>query len=443
MKLKLNTLQFLALGYLTTILAGSILLCMPISSKSGEFTNFFNSLFTATSATCVTGLVVYDTFAHWSIFGQVVILILIQLGGLGFMTVITLIFMLFKRKIGLFERVVLMQSAGSYNLSGIIKLIKKIVIGTFIFETTGMILLATRFIPLLGVGKGIYYALFHSVSAFCNAGFDLMGCMEQFSSLTYFYSDPVVSLTITGLIIIGGIGFIVWSDLWQTRFRFKKFQLHTKIVVVYNGFLIIFGMLLYLVFEYNNAFSGMTFGQKLLCSFFQSVTPRTAGFNTCDITKLSESGSLLTVILMFIGGNPGSTAGGVKVTTVVIVFSNLLTSAKNGDETNIFNRRVSAKLIKQASSLFLVYLSAIILSTILILAVEPYTIKQVLFEVTSAIGTVGLSYGITPHLTYASKTIIIFLMFAGRMGAFSLFSVFFSGTEKERLVKPEGKVLIG
>lgn len=441
-KKKLSTIQFLSLGYIITILLGTLLLMLPFASK-GEPTNFIDSLFTATSATCVTGLVVFDTFTHWTIFGQVVILALIQIGGLGFMTIITLICMLFKKNIGLYERTILMQSAGSYNISGVIKLIRKIMIGTFIFEFIGAVILATRFIPVMGA-QGIWYGVFHSISAFCNAGFDLMGQFKQFSSFTAYYNDWVVNITLMSLIVIGGLGFIVWSDIYDNKFHFKKYQMHTKIVLVFNSILIFGGALLFFIFEYNNLFKDYSLSEKILCSLFCSVTPRTAGFNTIDYANISTPGGLLTMMFMFIGGNSGSTAGGVKVTTVVAILANLVANAKNKEEIVLFKRRISDKIVKQSSSLFIVYVMMVLLGTLVISVVQPqYNLQQILFESISAVGTVGLSMGITQQLEWISEVVLILLMYSGRLGAFTLFSVFFKNQKELVLKKPEGKILVG
>ncbi len=280
---KLTYTQFVALGFLAIIIIGGLLLSLPIASVSGTWTPLMDAMYTATSATCVTGLAVYDTYLHWSLFGQVVILSLIQVGGVGFMTIITLFSILMKRQIPLHERKLLMQSAGTMKVGGVVQLIKQVALATFIFEGIGAGLLSIRFIPEMGVVTGIYYAVFHSISAFCNAGFDLMGRFEAFSSLTRYAADPLVNLTICALIIIGGLGFIVWSDISTHRFHFQRYQLHSKIVLAMTGFLLVFGTLLFFLLEFNATQAGMTFGQRILASVFESVTPRTAGFNTTPL----------------------------------------------------------------------------------------------------------------------------------------------------------------
>lgn len=452
-KKKMSVVTFLSLGYGITIALGTILLLLPFATKSGETTtSLIDALLTATSATCVTGLIVFDTFTHWTLFGQIVILCLIQVGGLGFMTIITLIFMLFRKNIGLYQRTILMQSAGSYSISGVVKLIKQILIGTILFETIGAVILSFAFWKDFG-NDAVYYGVFHSVTAFCNAGFDLMGGFSgKFSSLSYYYNNPVVCLTISALIIIGGLGFIVWSDLINNKWHFRKYQLHTKIVLFFNAVILIISTLLYLLLEYNNqgTMANFTFGEKLLNSFFMAVTPRTAGYNLINLNSLSEGSKLLTILLMLIGGNSGSTAGGMKVTTLVIVFANLIHTAKNKEDVVLFKRTISSSIIKLASSLFMAYLFLAIGATLIICAIEPYSLTDILFEVSSAIGTTGLGIGITSSTLITgvttsvfTKIIISFLMYVGRIGAFTLFSLLVKEQKGITLKKPEGKVLVG
>ncbi|MHB8130585.1 MAG: TrkH family potassium uptake protein [Mobilitalea sp.] len=442
-KFKLTYPQIIVFGYLAIILFGGLLLSLPISSREGTWTSYIVSLFTATSATCVTGLVIYDTYIHWSLFGQITILCLVQIGGLGFMTIITLFSMFLKRQIGLRERRLLMQSAGSMGIGGIVRLIRRIAIGTLIFEGLGIVLLATRFCPEMGFWKGLYNAIFHSISAFCNAGFDLMGKYGQFSSLTTYSDDIVVNLTVVLLIIIGGIGFVVWNDIITCRLHIKKYQLHTKIVLLATSALILFGTILFYLFEQKYSLAGKGQGEMLLASIFQSVTPRTAGFNTVDMSVLSESGHLLTMILMFIGGSPGSTAGGIKTTTFVVLLLGAIASARHSTHINIFKRRLDESILKEASTIAAIYLTAIILSTMLICFLQPFEMKDVFFEVISAAGTVGLTAGITPSLNSISKFIIMFLMFAGRVGGLTLALVLAEKRVNVLLNRPIEKILIG
>lgn len=419
-KLKISYVQLIAASFLLVILLGSFLLCLPIASRSGEWTPYINSIYTATSATCVTGLVIYDTFAHWTIFGQIVILCLIQVGGIGFMTLVSMMSIVLRRHIGLYERKLIMQSTGTLKISGAVRLIKRVILGTFVFEGIGALLLSLRFVPDMGFFRGIYNGVFHSVSAFCNAGFDLMGRFDKFSSLTSYADDPLVNFTVAGLIVVGGIGFFVWSDLYNCRFRFRKLQLHSKVVLTATIALIAVSTIAFFIMEFNHAFREMNTGGKLMASVFQAVTPRTAGFNTVDLNSLSEGGGILTIVLMFIGGSPGSTAGGIKTTTLAVLIIEALASARQSSQIAVFKRRLDEGVLRQASAIVTIYLLAVIVSTLTICTIDPFSMKQVLFEVVSAVGTVGLSLGITPSLSMASKIIIMILMFAGRVGGLVL-----------------------
>lgn len=432
----------LSLGYLITILIGTLLLILPAASKTGS-TSFVDALLTSTSATCVTGLTAFDTATHFTLFGQIVILCLIQIGGLGFMTIITLFFMMLKRNIGIYNRTVMMQSAGSYSISSVPTLIKRIIVGTLIFEGTGATVLAAALWGKFG-SRAIYLGIFHAVSAFCNAGFDVFGT----GSLTEFVSDPVVLITVMVLIVIGGLGFLVWGDILDCKFKFTRFQLHTKIVLFASFFLIFIPAVLFFVFEFTNigiksAYADMAIGDKIVNSLFLSISPRTAGFNSVDISKLSPSGQLLTDILMLIGGNSGSTAGGMKVTTVIVVAATLFATAKSQENVVLFKRRVSIKVVKQSISLVIAYLSIVLLATLIIGSYEPFDITQIIFEVISAIGTVGLSLGLTQNAMIHTKVIITILMYIGRLGALTLFDLFLKDKNDAVVGKPEGKVLVG
>lgn len=440
-KRKLSPPRLIALGFLVVILLGAGLLMLPFASKVEV--GFLDALFTATSATCVTGLIVLDTFRSWTYFGQAVIILLIQVGGLGLMTVITLFSFALGKRLALFDRKVLMQSAGNMQLSGVASLIRRIVPFAFVIEFLGACLLAVRFVPEFGWGQGVWYSVFHSVSAFCNAGFDLMGGKRPFSSLTDYVADPIVTLTISMLIIVGGLGFLVWRDLMQNHFRWKKFQLHTKLVLATTFVLVFFGWGLFILFEWKASLRGMPMGEKLLAAFFQSVTPRTAGFNTVDLNSMSESGNFLTNILMLIGGSPGSTAGGIKTTTVAVLLLSMIVSARGRRRVNAFRFSIDRDTLRQASSILLIYLSLVMVSIMALCAFDPITSKQAMFEVNSAIATVGLTLGITPTLSAASKILLILLMYAGRLGGLS-FALVFSQTKAEPPIdRPNGKILIG
>ncbi|MFA6866160.1 MAG: TrkH family potassium uptake protein [Clostridia bacterium] len=442
-KFRFSSWQIIALGYLVVIALGSFLLALPFASKTGTWTPYINSLFTATSATCVTGLVVYDTFAHWTIFGQIVILLMIQIGGIGFMTVVTLFAIMIKRKIGIFERKVLMESAGTMRSSGVVRLIKRILIGTFIIELIGAILLMTRFIPQMGWGKGIYYAIFHSVSSFCNAGFDIMGFGGEFSSLTAYSSDLIVNITVMSLIILGGLGFIVWSDIIDTKGNIKKFQLHTKVVLVSTALLIVSSALLFFIFEKNNILAGRSVKEKILVTLFSAITPRTAGFNTVNTAMLTDSSKLLTMVLMFIGGSSGSTAGGIKITTFVVIILGIIASTRNNSDIVIGKRRLEPSLVNKALAIFASYLVITLVGTIIICAIEPFGLTASAFEVISAVGTVGLSTGITPYLSVVSKLVITITMFAGRVGVLNLVLAISEKRNNPPVKKPLDKILIG
>ena len=439
---KLSAWQFLTLGYLIIILTGALLLTLPIASKAGTWTPFLDALFTATSATCVTGLVVVDTFLHWSLFGQIVVLLLIQVGGLGFMTILTLAMVLMGRNVGLYQRQLIMQSAGSLSLSGSVSLIMRILRGTFLIEGVGAILLSIRFCQDFGPITGIYYGIFHSVSAFCNAGFDLMGRYGAFSSLVPYADDPLVSLTIVGLIFLGGLGFLVWTDLLKCRFHFRRFSLHTKVALKATLFLILVPTLLFYLFERNNLLADLSLPQALMRSLFAAVTPRTAGFNTIDMANMSNGSYLLTIILMFIGGNSGSTAGGIKITTFVVMTGTALAGARRSSLV-MGGRQLDDSLIREAASTLSAYLILAITGCMVLAAVEPFNLTQITLEVVSAIATVGLTAGITTSLSSVSHVMLILLMFAGRLGVMTLAIAFGQRKNQPPLRRPTDKILIG
>lgn len=442
-KVKISYTQIIALGTFTIILIGAILLTLPASSKNGTPSPFIDALFTATSATCVTGLIVYDTFTHWSTFGQIVIISLIQIGGIGFMTVIALLSLFLGRKIGLRERRLLMESANTMRIGGIILLVKKILLGTLIFEAVGAAFLTIRFYPEMGLKGGLYNGIFHSISAFCNAGFDIMGKYGQFTSLTRYSDDIIVNFTIMSLIIIGGIGFIVWDDIVKNLLNFKKYQLHTKIVLTTTAVLIFGGAAVFFITERNLTMADMGLRERILASLFQSVTPRTAGFNTIDMANLSESGSLLTILLMIVGGSPGSTAGGIKTTTIVVLLLGAISSSKGMTDLSIFKRRLEDNALKKASSIVAIYISTTLAATLIICATQTFSLKETLFEVYSAAGTVGLTMGITPKLNNLSKIIIIFLMYFGKVGSLSMALVLAEKREIAPVSRPVEKIIIG
>lgn len=417
-KRRMSIWQSLAVGYFLIVLVGGFFLTLPISSADGAWTPFIDALFTATSATCVTGLTPVVTGVHWNAFGQVVILLLIQIGGLGFTTLVSILFMAIgRRSFGLYERTAMAQSVGESRLTGIKTLVKRILIGTLIFEFAGALLLMIRFIPDFG-GIGVWYAFFHAISAFCNAGFDIIGLQGQ--SLSDYARDPLVSLVICILIIIGGLGFCVWGNVADCKCNPKKFQFYTKLALIGTGVLLVAGTFLFLLFEWNNPnYEGYTFGEKLLCSFFNSVTARTAGFFTTPPESLSNSGCLLMIILMFIGACSGSTGGGVKVSTFTVIIMGMISVMRGKKDITIGRRRIDHSVLSQALAVFVAYLVLTVSATLLINAIEPDAVAAfdaVSFETVSAIGTVGLSMALTPLLSPVSKIIIIILMYLGRVG---------------------------
>ncbi len=417
-KRKMSIWRYLTLGYLIVILTGSILLVLPWAAKDGQSTSYINALFTATSAACVTGLVPFDTFTHWNLFGQIVILLLIQLGGLGFTTFVSILFIMVKRGFGLFERSAVIKSLGSNSLKGVKTLVKQIVIGTLIFELLGAGLLSIRFIGDFGVGQGIYFSVFHAVSAFCNAGFDLMG---ESGSLSAYASDPLVILTICSLIFIGGLGVCVWGGIFNCKGNPKQFQFYTKFILLCSVLLLTVSMGLFLGFEWNSAaYEGKGVGGKILCALFEATTARTAGFYSVDYNKISNSGYLLTVILMFIGGCSGSTAGGIKVGTFAVMIMGMLAALRGKQDINLGKRRVDMSQLHQALAIFTAYLTIILVAVMTMCAIEPFGFQQILFETVSALGTVGLSMSLTGSLSIASKLILILLMYAGRTGVLTI-----------------------
>ena len=440
---RLNQVQFIALGFFFIILAGSLILTLPIASRSGEWTPFLDSMFTATSATCVTGLIVYDTFTHWSLFGQLVILLLIQIGGLGFITVGVGFAMAFRRRIGLRQRDLMKESINAMEIGGIVKLSRKIFIGTALCEGAGAILLATRFIPEFGPVKGIYYSIFHAISAFCNAGFDLMGGQQPYASFTAYVTDPVINIVLMLLIVVGGLGFVVWSDVVSKRFHWKNYCLHTKMVISVTLILIFGGALLLFLFEQGGTIKGMSTGDQILASLFGSVTARTAGFNTVDTGALQPESKLLTIVLMFVGGSPGSTAGGVKTTTIAVIFIYVISNLRGESGCNVFHRRIGDEVIKKASMVFCLNLFLGLISVVLILATSNLRMSDVLFEVYSAISTVGMTTGITRDLNAVGRIVIMILMYCGRIGSMTFALSFVAKPETKGLSLPEEKITIG
>ncbi|MGN0458324.1 MAG: TrkH family potassium uptake protein [Eubacterium sp.] len=437
--------KIVALGFLSIILIGTALLMLPAASKNGNKA-FIDALFTATSATCITGLVPFDTYTSWSTFGQIVILALIQIGGLGFITVLTLVSgRLGKRKMGLKQKMLLKESVGSLNLGDVKDLTKSVLLFTFICELTGAVILSTRLVPLANSwSKGIYMAVFTSISAYCNAGFDLMGLISPSSSLTTVNSDPVIILTVSLLVIFGGLGFIVWQDIRKNKFNVKALSVHTKLVLVTTAALLAIGTTLFFVFEYKNSFAQMNVFEKILNAFFCSVTPRTAGFNSVDIADMSQQSNMLTIILMFIGGSSGSTAGGVKTTTIAVLVLCAVSNMRNREEIDIFGKRIGFSTVKNAISTILINFANILFAVVVITLSQPnFKLIEVIYECVSAMGTVGITMGITPQLNTVSALAIILLMYIGRLTSL-IFALSFVGSKPATTTqKPKGTVLIG
>lgn len=440
---KLTYTQIIVLSFLLLILLGTLLLCLPVSSANGTFTPPINAMFTATSATCVTGLVVYDTFTHWSLFGQIVIISLIQIGGLGFLVFISMFSVFLKKKIGVYERRLLMQAEGNIRLSGAVVLLKRIVKGTFTFEAIGAIILAFRFCPKMGLAEGIFNAIFHSISAFCNAGFDLMGKYKQFSSLSSFAKDPVVMITIMCLVVIGGIGFLVWTDIVTLKTNFKKYSLHTKIALSTTAILLFGSTLLFFILEFNGVLKDFSLSDKIINAFFLGVSPRTAGFNTVDLSSLSPGSEVITDLLMLIGGSPGSTAGGLKTTTFAVLIISTIATARHDTHPQIFKRRLADDALDQATAIFTIYIMVSLVAVVLISTIEKCDVMTAAFEVISAIGTVGATKGLTPTLCSISKLIIMGLMFGGRVGGLSLVLSLAEKRNNAPLDRTPEKILIG
>jgi trk system potassium uptake protein TrkH len=390
----------------------------------------------------VTGLVLYDTWSQFTFFGQVVILSLIQIGGLGFMTIAIEFSLAAGRKIGLRERSLLSEAVGAQQLGGIVRYVRRILKGTVLIELLGAAIMATRFIPAFGIRRGIWFSVFHSVSAFCNAGFDLLGVVEPSGSLTHFANDPVITVTIAMLILIGGIGFLVLNDVYENGLHMKKLTLHSQVVISATLWITLIASLIFLGLEYNNVLSGMPLWEKISNVFFMAVTPRTAGFNTVSISAMRESSLMLTMILMFIGASPGGTGGGVKTTTIVAAIAVVAASINGKEDVTIRHFRISGEAQRQAFSalgLYIVQTTA----AVMILCTQGNSFRDSVFECLSAIGTVGLTVGITPSLLPLSKIAIILLMYMGRIGSLAVFTAFTRQRIIGRIREPIGGIIIG
>lgn len=426
------------MGFAALILAGAILLALPVSGRAGQSTPFSDALFTATSAVCVTGLVVYDTAAHWSAFGQAVILFLIQVGGLGVVTAAVLIAMLAGRKIGLKQRSAMQESVSAPEVGGIVRLTGSIVKGTLLFEAVGAVALMPVFCAKYGA-VGLWISLFHSVSSFCNAGFDLMGRDAPFSSLTGYAAQPLVNLVTIALIVGGGLGFLTWQDVKAHKWRIHRYRIQSKVILAVTGGLLLFPFLSFFFFE----FSEFPPKERFFLSLFQSATTRTAGFNSVELTKLSEAGQLLMIFLMLVGGSPGSTAGGMKTTTLAVLLSSAISVFRRKESVELMGRRLENDAVRQASALLLLYLFFALAGGGIIARVEKLSLLPCVFEAASAIATVGLSLGITPSLSLVSKGILMALMFLGRIGGLTFAYAAVKSAQRDGALCPVGKITVG
>lgn len=437
-RVKLQIPQIVVLGFAGLILLGALVLMMPICSADGIKTPFIDTLFTSTTSVCVTGLVVRDTGSYWSDFGHGVILLLIQVGGLGIITIAASFAMLAGRKIGLFQRSAMQESVGAQQTGGIVKLTGFLLKTTFAIELIGAVLLAPTFIRDFGWGRGIWTAIFTSISAFCNAGIDLFGIRESFSSLTAYVNDPVINLVIMGLIIVAGLGFLTWDDIRSHGFRLRKYRMQSKVILLTSALLILIPAVLFFFFEFGH----MPMGQRIWASLFQSVTTRTAGFNTVDLDAMSEPGKMLMIFLMLIGGSPGSTAGGMKTTTFAVLVACAISVFRKRDSAQFFGRRIGHDVIATAATLLTMYVTLCVGGAMIISLSEGLPLLTCMFETASAVATVGLTLGITPSLGLLSKIILIVLMYMGRVGGLTL--IYAALSPKKQMGKlPLDKITVG
>ncbi|ADL51752.1 TrkH family potassium uptake protein [Clostridium cellulovorans] len=448
-KVVMTPVQILSLGFALTILTGAVILTLPISSVNGTATNFIDSLFTATSAVCVTGLTTLDTASHWSYFGKTIIMFLIETGGLGFMSFTTLYALIIGRRISMRERMIMKEALNAESMAGIVRLVKYVIIFTVSVQIIGALLLMTQFIPDYGVGEGIYFGIFHSVSAFCNAGFDLTG-----ASLIPYNNNPVVILTISALIIIGGLGFAIWMEIYNFK-TMKKLSLHAKFAIAVTLILLILGMIMMYIFDFaiNQAYKDMSLPTKILNAFFASVTPRTAGFFSVPTVTMSHAAIAITIILMFIGGSPGSTAGGLKTTTIGLLVMTVISMLRGREDTEIFKKRINKMQVYKAFTILFIAFGVIFIGTLLLSIAEgekvvggiTMNLEHYLYEIVSAYGTVGLTLNLTPTLTAPGKIIVMFAMYIGRVGILTfIFSMLRRNKKDDYGLKyPEDKIVIG
>ena len=441
----ISPMKAILYGYCLIILVGTLLLTLPISSRSGQWTPVTDCFFTATSATCVTGLIRYDTYTYWTMFGQLVILSMIQIGGVGFMTIAILIMVATRRKISLNQRALMQSSVSAPQLGGIVRMTKFIALGTAVIEAIGAVLLSFDFIPRFGWAKGIYFSIFHSISAFCNAGFDLMGgTTGKFSSLTGLADNWYVNVIIMSLIIIGGLGFFVWHDVLTQHFHFSKLKLHSKMVLSVSMAVMFIGAAVIFLTEHGHeAYEGMALNEQILASLFQSVTSRTAGFNTANLSKMTDAGIFVMTCLMFVGGSPGTTAGGIKTTTFWVLCISIFTTFFHKKNVEAFGRRMDEHITRTASCVFMIYLLMTCSVAVIISSIENVPLVATLCESVSAMATVGVTVGITPSLGMVSKLLLAFLMLCGRVGSVTMLLAFSSDKKVTNSSLPLEQVQVG
>ena len=442
-KVCISPSQIIILGYLGLIFCGTGLLMLPWTTRDGLGASLGDALFTATSAITVTGLVVHDTMQYWSFFGQLVILLLIQTGGLGVVTMAIAVAVLTGQKIGFRLRWVMQESISAPQLAGIVRTTGFICRIVLCVELAGAFLLALRFCPEMGLGQGLWMALFHAVSAFCNAGFDLMGARQAYSSLTAYSADPLVCLVIAGLIITGGIGFLTLEDVRCHGPRFRHYHLQSKFVLLASAFLLVAGFCYFYCLEFSSDRWQMSESEAVLASFFQAVSPRTAGFNSVDLTALSPMSQLVTILLMLVGAAPGSTGGGFKVTTLAVLFLALIAIFLNRRDVRGFERRVSDGTLRKASGIFMFFVLLYLTGGMLICCLDDLPLMVAFFEAASAIATVGLTLGVTPELSDASRAVLILLMYFGRVGSLTVLFAISSGLRQDAFRYPAEEVAVG
>ena len=439
-KLGISAVRRIGFSFFAVILIGSILLSLPMSHSVHSTSSYLDHLFVATSATCVTGLVTHVTASEYTLFGQIVIILLIQIGGLGFLTLMSMFFVLLKRKLTYANKIVMQEALNRNSLNETGIYIKRVIKYTVCFELIGAICLAFVFIPQFGILKGIYYSLFHAISAFCNAGFDILGTpANPFPSITAYAGNPIVNVVIMFLIIAGGIGFLTWEDICINKIHFRKYHMQSKIILVTTAFLIV----LPAIFFFFSDFTYLSVGKRLLASAFQAVTPRTAGFNTMDISKMTEVSKAMIIILMLVGGSPSSTAGGMKTTTFAVLILNAFATFRSQENVETFGRRIECSVIKNASTIAMMYCMLFLCGGITISVYEGLPLLECLYEAASAVGTVGLTLGITPKLHIVSQFILIILMYLGRVGGLTLIYAVLSKKKKGNARLPLEKLTVG